>query len=142
MTPHETAVQVWQVLIAAAHHHQTITADDLGALIGVSGNDLGPSLRCLTRCCVTSDWPLITALVQSTPPGNPGADPKGSQDTDAGRQRVYGHNWFRMRPVTVAALEEAARPAKQPCPKCGGECYAGATLCGFCWTRLTKSAGR
>jgi hypothetical protein len=144
MTTHETAVRIWQVLIAAAHQRRTLSRETLGALIGISGAEVAPPLGELARHCAANGWPPLTTLVLTPAPQNPARGPAADGDAEADRLRVYEHRWFTMPPVTVARLEEADRPARRPCPTCGREGNAEATLCGYCWTRLTpqsKGAG-
>jgi hypothetical protein len=140
MTSHEQSVQIWQVLIAAAHHRQTVTRERLADLIGASGDDLAAPLRRLTRHCTTNGWPPITDLVASETAGNRSASPATVADSPTDRERVFVYPWFRMPLVGVETLEAADQPAKRPCPKCGNEGNAEATLCGYCWARLTPAA--
>jgi len=140
MTTYERSVQIWQVLIAAAHHRQTITHEALADLIGASRDDLAAPLGRLTRHCATNGWPSITALVVSEATGAAGGSPTTAPDSHADRQRVFSHAWFRMPLLAVATLEAADQPAKRPCPKCGKQGNAEATLCGYCWIRLTPAA--
>ena len=140
MTTYERSVQIWQVLIAAAHHRQTLTHEALANLIGVSDADVAEPLTRLTRHCTTNGWPPITELVVSETAGIPAADAATAPNFHAAQERVFGHRWFRMPLVAVETLEAADQPAKRPCPKCGKEGNAEASLCGYCWIRLTPAA--
>jgi hypothetical protein len=140
MTGHETTVQIWQVLLAAAHNGQTINCDALGELIGGPSDELKPALDHLARFCATNGWPPLTLLVQSKATGHPGEGLASAQVAEGDRHQVFQHPWFRMPALTIVALEEAERPAKRPCPNCGREGNAAATLCGYCWVKLTPPA--
>lgn len=140
MTTQETTVQIWQVLISAAHQRQTLTREALGELIGVTGGEVAPPLGDLARCCAANGWPPLTALVLSPAAAGAAGGQPAAGDAGADQQRVYEHRWFTMPPLTVVALEEADRPPRRPCPKCGREGNAEATLCGYCWARLTPQS--
>jgi hypothetical protein len=140
MTAYERAIQTWQVLIGAAHHRQTITGERLGELIGVRSDDLAPPLSQLTRWCARNGWPPITSLVLGTATGGSDEGLASGRGSDHDRERVFQHSWFKMPPLTVGELEAAERPARRPCPKCGRDGHAAASLCGYCWVKLTPLA--
>lgn len=140
MTTYERAIQTWQVLIGAAHNRQTITGERLGELIGVGSDTLATPLHHLARWCARNGWPPITALVLGTAPGSSGEGPASGRDPGADGQRVFQHDWFKMSPLTVGGLEAAERPARRPCPECGRDGHADASLCGHCWVKLTPLA--
>src|SRR5262245_2082762 len=106
MAEHEATVRIWQVLIAAAHQHETITAATLGALIDVPGDLLNAPLSHLAHCCAANGWPPITALVVNGPAGDDGEPPGETGGPHGSREEVFQHPWFRMTPLTVAVLEE------------------------------------
>jgi hypothetical protein len=104
MTSHERAVQIWQVLISAAHNRQTLTYEGLGALIGVPPHGLAPRLDHIMRYCAANTLPPLTVLVVGKDSGKPSEGLTTTQNTDADRERVYKHNWFSMTPMSVEKL--------------------------------------
>ncbi len=143
MTPHDRAVQIWQVLIAAAHEHRIVTSKTVADLIGVPAEGMPQPLDHLAQHCVRNGWPPITALVASGTTADAGGAADAAETLAADRQRVFEHHWFGMRPLaadgpgTSEPSGAVDQPAKRPCPKCGRLGNAAATLCGYCWTRLS-----
>jgi hypothetical protein len=109
MTTYERAIQIYQVLIAAAHQRQTITYTILGKLIGVPQQGVGNHLEHIQQYCVSNDLPPITVLVVRKGSGKPGSGLTAAEDVDSERERVYAHAWFHMKPVTVKMLQQAGK---------------------------------
>jgi hypothetical protein len=111
MTTYERAIQIYQVLIAAAHARQTLTYELLGEKIGVPQQGLGRHLEHLLRYCQHNQLPPLTVLVVQKGSGKPGVGLTTSTDINADRERVFQHLWFRMKPLTVEELKQPAEMA-------------------------------
>ena len=101
MTLAERAVQLWQVLIAAASQRRTVTYRLLGEQV-----DLGPALvaeplALVARYCAAKQWPPLTVLVVQAGDGRPGASFVWATDADGAREAVYEHEWFKLRPPSA-----------------------------------------
>lgn len=107
MTTYERAIQIYQVLIAAAHNRQTITYKMLGDLIGLPPQGLGTHLNHLQRYCVSRNLPPLTVLAVQTGSGQAGSGLTASKNIDEDRERVYAHKWFADRPITADTLRQA-----------------------------------
>lgn len=107
MTTYERALQVYQVLIAAAHNRQILTYELLGKMIGVPARGLGPHLEHILRYCATNNLPPLTVLVVRTGAGQPSSGLPTLEDIDSDRERVFTHKWFAMKPLTVEMLRQS-----------------------------------
>lgn len=130
MTTQETTIRIWQVLIAAAHHRHTVGEEELAELTGTPDDGLAAPLAALSLYCEERRLPSLTALVA---PGAAGSSPRGEGD----RERVFDYPWFSISSPGKASDDGEPQPAKRPCPHCGRLGNTAATLCGFCWARLT-----
>ena len=108
MTTYERAIQIYQVLIAAAHNRQTVTYPLLGDAIGVPARGLAGHLELIQRHCETQGLPPLTVLAVQAGTGQPGSGYRPAEDVDRDREGVYKHNWFGMAPVTAEVLRELA----------------------------------
>lgn len=104
MTTQERAIQIYQVLIGAAHNRQIITYQMLGKLIGVPARGLAGHLGHILVYCERHALPALTALVVKTHGGKPGEGFPSMADLDSERERVFAHEWYRMKPVTAEEL--------------------------------------
>ena len=101
MTWPERAVQVWQVLIGAAHERRTLTYRLLADRIGLGANLLAQPLGLVARYCAAKQWPPLTVLVVQSGDGRPGAGFVWATDPDGAREAVYEHDWFKLRPPSA-----------------------------------------
>ena len=108
MTREERALQVWQVLIGAAHRRQTITYEQLGEQVGLLARGVGRYLFILQAYCGDHDLPPITALVVGKESGRPG-EGSGLEDVPAAQARVYEVDWYGLRPLAAADLQPYAK---------------------------------
>ena len=102
MTGPERAVQLWQVLIAAAHDRRTLTYRLLGETIDLAPSLLAAPLGLVARYCAAKQWPPLTVLVVQAGDGRPGAGFAWATDADGAREAVYVHDWFKLRPPSAA----------------------------------------
>jgi hypothetical protein len=107
MTTYERAIQIYQILISAAHNRQILTYEILGKMIGVPARGLANHLGHLMYYCEHKDLPPLTILVVQKQSGEPGAGltTVSIQQLHTDRERVFAHDWYRMKPVTEADLK-------------------------------------
>lgn len=104
MTPSERAVQLWQVLIAAAHQRQTLTYSLLGERVGLLAHEVTEPLATVARYCAARQFPPLTALVVQADVGRPAAGFPWASDVDYAREAVYQHPWFTLLPPSARDL--------------------------------------
>ncbi len=104
MTTYERALQIYQVLIAAAHNRQVLDYQIVGSMIGVPARGLGPHLEHVLHFCKAGRLPCMTAIVVQKRFGDPGDGFPSLKDLHRERERVFAHKWFRMKPVSLADL--------------------------------------
>jgi hypothetical protein len=105
MKVQERAVQIYQVLIAAAHHRQTLTYEIVAAKVGVHRVGLGYFLDAITKYCIKNRYPLLTVLVVQKGSGKPSAADKFQCDIDKERERVFRFEWYRLPLVKVEDMK-------------------------------------
>jgi hypothetical protein len=114
MTKVERALQVWQVLIAAAYNRQILTYSIVADLIGVGQEGRGaiairPYLGPLMRYCEARSLPPVTALIVEKATGKPGSGLRTlSSNPDRDRENVFAHKWFKEKPLSIGDLEPFA----------------------------------
>lgn len=110
MTTYERAVQIYQVLIAAAHNRQLLTYDIVGKLIGVPRQGLAGHLEHVLRYCERNRLPALTSICVSTRTGLPSDGfteriPATPEELQREREAVYAHGWYLDRPPSAADLK-------------------------------------
>ena len=102
MTPSERAVQLWQVLISAASHRQTLTYTLLAEQVGLDASALALPLGMVARYCAMKQLPPLVVLVVRSDAGTPAADLSWTTDVDFAREAVYQLGWFRLKPPAAS----------------------------------------
>jgi hypothetical protein len=113
MNTYERAVQIYQVLISAAHHRQLLTYDIVGKLIGVPRQGLAPHLEHPLNYCVKNKLPALTSICVSAKTGQPShgftdRQPMTPETLHEEREAVYAHEWYRDLPLTAGQLENSS----------------------------------
>ena len=101
MTTNERALQIWQILISAAHNRQVLTYEIVGKLTGLQPLGLANFLNPILHYCARNQLPMLPILVVSKDTGQPGQGFPEGIDWDGERERVFAHNWFKMKPPTA-----------------------------------------
>lgn len=101
----ERALQIWQVLISAAHNRQTLTYTLLADLIGMPARALAQSLGLVMDYCERNELPPLTVLVVNKKTGRPGEGLTTLQEPNRDRERVFDYQWFRLPPVQASDFE-------------------------------------
>ena len=98
------ALQIWQILISAAHNRQILTYGLLADMLGYGGaGGLGSQLEPIMRFCQQNNLPPLTVLVVNKETGLPGVGLTGA-DLNADRESVFQYPWHRIYPPTVEEL--------------------------------------
>ena len=108
----ERAMQIWQILLGAAHNRQTVTYGQIADHLGLGGAGvLSQTLDLIHHYCVAKELPSITCLVVNQESGIPGSgyDPAvGEGSLHAIREEVYRKNWYALFPAQIADFEAIA----------------------------------
>jgi len=103
MTRSERAMQVWQILVGAAHNRQTLTYGQVADYLEFEGAGvLAQILGCIMDYCDSKGLPPLTCVVVNQTTGLPGSGLTTVENLPRDREAVYNHNWFGMYPVQVA----------------------------------------
>jgi len=105
MSTYERAIQIYQILIGAAHNRQVLTYPILSEKIGVPTQGLGHHLDHIMRYCSHGGLPPLTVLVVQTDSGKPGEGFTNFEDLHRDREKVFAHDWYRMKPLTVEDMK-------------------------------------
>jgi hypothetical protein len=114
MNTYERAIQIYQVLIGAAHNRQLLTYDIVGKHIGVPRQGLANHLVHILRHCEERDLPALTSICVSEKTGQPGHGfthliPRTPEQLHREREKVYAHKWYAEPPLTIERLEALAQ---------------------------------
>ena len=112
MTRTQRALQIWQVLIAAAHNRQLLTYELLAECIYGKGKKgagtLSDDLGVIMQYCQANSLPYLTVLMVSTTTGDaPGASliTVAPENRDQELEKVYGYKWFELKPLETHDLQ-------------------------------------
>jgi hypothetical protein len=101
------SLQIWQILIAAAHNRQILTYGILAKHLGYKGAGVFASqLGHVAFYCNQNGLPPLTSLVANEKTGLPG-EGIPAEDTSADREVVFRFNWFDIVPPLPSELREA-----------------------------------
>lgn len=101
----ERALQIWQILISAAHNRQILTYKIVGKITGMGSGTQAQTLDMIMRYCRRHRLPPLTSLVVKETTGRPGTGLTTVVELNRDRENVFRHNWFGRRPVTIADFE-------------------------------------
>lgn len=91
-------MQIWVVLVGAAHNRQTLTYKELGSRLGLRAQGVfAQSLDKIMRYCVRNGLPPLTCLVVNQKTGLPGEGLSAVINLPRDRERVYQVNWYARR---------------------------------------------
>jgi hypothetical protein len=110
MNTYERAIQIYQVLIGAAHNRQLLTYDIVGKHIGLPRHALANHLEHLLQYCEKGKLPRLTSICVSEKTGQPSEGytsrvPTTPAELHRDREAVYAHKWYKEPPITVEALK-------------------------------------
>jgi len=102
----QRALQIWQVLIGAAHNRQTLTYAQIGELIGLPAQGLGRPLEGVYQHCRAQGLPPLTVLVVSAHTGHPAGGYEPVKEEGADRESVYEYGWYSLEPRQASDFQE------------------------------------
>jgi hypothetical protein len=105
------ALQIWLILIGAAHDRRTLTYGGLAKMLGFKGaGTLAHPLGHLMHYCRQNGLPPLTVLVVNQATGLPG---EGLTETDlnADREAVFEFDWYALVPPAPEELGAVYREA-------------------------------
>lgn len=109
MTRAQRAMQVWQILVAAAHERRSLTYGQLAAYLGFEGAGVfAQILGCIMKYCETKDLPPLTCIVVNQDTGIPGSGLTTIAKLPEDRERVYSYKWYARFPVQISDFEPFA----------------------------------
>ena len=109
MTRAQRAMQVWMILVAAAHDRRTLTYGHVADLLRFEGAGvLAQTLGLIMTHCHRKGLPPLTILVVNQQTGLPGEGLTTIENLNQDREAVFNHNWYAMAPVQVREFEELA----------------------------------
>lgn len=107
------ALQIWPILIGAAHNRQTVTYKILAHILGFGGPGvLGRMLGYIMFYCIQNHLPPLTILVVNQETGVPG-DGLIDGDLHELREQVFGYPWYGLYPPTENEFEHARQTEGQ-----------------------------
>lgn len=109
----QRAAQIWPLLAWCALHRQTITYEEVGALIGVPPVGLGGFLDAIDAYCVGKGLPRLAALVVSKKTNVPSLGFHSPEDGTLGElhARAFTWNWLEAESPTPEAFASLAKAA-------------------------------
>lgn len=103
MTREERAMQIWQILIAAAHDRKILTYKQLAGHLGFDGaGTMAQMLDIVMLYCERNNLPPLSCLVVNQTTGLPGAGLTNVANLAREREAVFAHRWYQMYPVQIA----------------------------------------
>jgi hypothetical protein len=107
------ALQIWQILIAAAHNRQTLTYGLLAKLLGYKGAGVfALQLGHIAHYCNLHGLPPLTSIVVNEETGLPG-EGIPVHNALAQREAVYRYGWFDLALPTPAEFLQATAQAER-----------------------------
>jgi hypothetical protein len=105
-TARARALQVYLVLIGAAHNRQILTYKVLSKVVGFKGAGVFAGiLGHIMFWCEQERLPALTSLVVNEETGLPGDGLITPEDANAERESVYAFKWYSIVPPTVQQLD-------------------------------------
>ena len=118
MKPHESAAQIWPILVGAAKNEQPLSYGDVARRIGEEDpRIIGQLLEPIQSYCLLNKLPALTVLVVNKNTGEPGrgfiAVPRDAIPNE--KQKVFNHNWMAEKTPSPDDLQAAVKKL----PSCG-----------------------
>lgn len=107
MTRSQRAMQVWQILVAAAHNRQSLTYGQVADYLEFEGAGvLAQILGRIMNYCEANGLPPLTCLVVNQETGIPGSGLSTVTDLPRDQEAVYRTNWYALLlPVQATDFE-------------------------------------
>lgn len=102
---HARAVQIYSILISAAHNRQTMTYKMLASQLGYRGAGvLDRQLGLIMHWCADNELPPLTVLVVNSDTGLPGDGLVRIQELHSDREKVFNYPWFTIVAPAISDL--------------------------------------
>ena len=109
MTRSQRAMQIWQILIAAAHNRQSLTYGQVADYLEFErAGVLAQTLGLIMNYCEAKGLPPLTCLVVNKDTGIPGHGLSTVDDLPRDREDVFNTNWYALPPVQIVDFEGLA----------------------------------
>ncbi len=97
----QRALQIWPILINAAHNRQVLTYKVAGDYIGMPPIAISQPLGLIMHYCAEHQLPPLTILVVSTESGQPGDGLTTVKNLDQDREQAFSFNWYALTPLNT-----------------------------------------
>lgn len=105
----ERSMQVWQILIAAAHSRSSYTYGQVATILGMGGAGvMAQFLNPIMHYCSANGLPPLTVIVVNQETGLPGDGLSTIEEVNKDREAVFNYDWFGMYPVQITNFEPYA----------------------------------
>ena len=92
-------MQIWSILISAAHGRKTLTYGDIAKYLDYKGAGvLSQPLDRVMVYCKNNGYPPLTCLVVNQETGLPGDGLTTVENLPKDREKVYQKNWYALYP--------------------------------------------
>ncbi|MGA8148735.1 MAG: hypothetical protein WB870_14380 [Gallionellaceae bacterium] len=109
MSRAQRAMQIWQILVGAAHSRRSYTYGQIASILGMGGAGvMSQFLDPIMRYCKDKGIPPLTVLVVNQDTGLPGDGLTTLNEVNKDREAVFNHDWFGMNPVQIVDFESHA----------------------------------
>ncbi len=99
MTQDERSLQIWSLLVCAAKDRRIYTYGSIAEILGFGGaGTMANMLGAIMWHCQDCGFPPLTILVVNQESGRPGEGLVLEGAVDSERERVFGFDWFAVRP--------------------------------------------
>ena len=110
MQQDERSLQIWSLLVCAARERRSYTYGELAKALGFKGAGvMANMLGAIMWHCQDHGFPPLTLLVVNQETGRPGEGLELRGDADAERERVFGFDWFAVRPPQLSDFRQARK---------------------------------
>ena len=104
----ERAMQVWQILVGAAHNRQSLTYGQVAEHLAFEGAGvLAQILDRILVYCKANELPPLTCIVVNQETGLPGSGFTSVGELPKNREAVYKQNWYALPTPQITDFEEA-----------------------------------
>lgn len=102
-------MQVWSILVGAAHSRQTLTYGQVADLLEFKGAGvLSQILNCIMCYCEAKGLPPLTCLVVNQATARPGDGLSTVKHLPTDRDAVFNRNWYALYPPQISDFEPYA----------------------------------
>ena len=97
----DRAIQIYQILIGAADHRQTLTYESIEKKTGMHRLGIGQVLDMILEQCQKNGYPPLPVIVVQKESGRPGPGFTLQVDIDQEREKVFAFEWYKLPPLKL-----------------------------------------